>query len=213
MSVMEDRAVEDDRYSDDDLDGLPDHAFHELQEKAFRSTQQQSTSVQPPVLRQLPRQKQLGPAPSFDRRAVANATVRNNDQHGYQPPSSDYGDFDDEMLDGEIYDAAEQPGFAAEHGTTFIGENAGESTQREQWRQQRYGIPPAPSRAPEIHLKEPKITGVPFINQVTHNVNYNSVRAMTLGPPEAGAIDKGPSQSGTDAEALQAQVRMVSSPS
>ena len=95
---------EDDGYSDDDLDALPIHAFHELQQDAIRSTQQPRAFQH----HQAPSVKQaaiFGNIGAFDRLSV--------DDYGgntQQQPSSDYGDFDDEMLDGEIFDtAAEQP--------------------------------------------------------------------------------------------------------
>lgn len=126
---------EDDGYSDDDLDALPVHAFQELQQDAIRSTQQPRAFQQP----QLPLAKQPVPAAingnlgGFDRLSLDNYGTQ-------QLPSSDYGDFDDEMLDGEIFDAAaEQPSLLQSH---VNAPPVGESTQTEVWRHQLYANPP-----------------------------------------------------------------------
>ena len=123
---------EDEGYSDDDLDALPIHTFQELQQDAIRSTQQPLASQH----FQLPPKKQPavinGGLGGFDRLSLG--------QYGtgtQQLPSSDYGDFDDEMLDGEIFDtAAEQPSLLGNH--TNDHHPAGENTQKEAWRHQVY---------------------------------------------------------------------------
>ena len=95
---------EEDGYSDDDLDALPVHAFHELQQDAILSTQQPRAQQN---LQSTAKKAAQGSANGylggFDRLSIEN--------HGggsQQQPSSDYGDFDDEMLDGEIFDGAEE---------------------------------------------------------------------------------------------------------
>lgn len=138
---------EGDGYSDDDLDALPADAFQELQQNAIRSTQQQG------------HKDQLRPPPGFaqglsesedPRRGFGNLAVSGNAFYKAPAPapshqaSSDYGDFDDEMLDGEIFDAAEEPVILKERTGGFVARPTGVSTQREQWRQQRYGAPPGP---------------------------------------------------------------------
>lgn len=138
---------EGDGYSDDDLDALPADAFQELQQNAIRSTQQ------------LRAKDQLVPSPGFGqgltesgdpRRGFGNLAVSSNAFGGAPAPdpshqaSSDYGDFDDEMLDGEIFDAAEEPVVPKERIGGFVPRPPGVSTQREQWRQQRYGTPSRP---------------------------------------------------------------------
>ena len=98
---------EDDGYSDDDLDALPVHAFHELQQDAIRSTQQPRAFQhhQAPSVKQPAQAATFGSIGAFDRLSVDDYGANTQQQ-----PSSDYGDFDDEMLDGEIFDtAAEQP--------------------------------------------------------------------------------------------------------
>ena len=141
---------EGDGYSDDDLDALPADAFQELQQNAIRSTQQ------------LRANDQLIPPPGFGQgssksedpsRVFGNLAVSGNALYKAPVPitsnqaSSDYGDFDDEMLDGEIFDAAEEPVILNERMGGFVARPPGISTQREQWRHQRYG---APSR-PQVH--------------------------------------------------------------
>ena len=135
---------EDEGYSDDDLDALPIHTFQELQQDAIRSTQQ------PPASQhfKLPTVKQPaavnGGLGGFDRLSLG--------QYGtgtQQLPSSDYGDFDDEMLDGEIFDtAADQPSLLGNH--VGAHQPAGESAQNEAWRHQAVaGSSPKTTRHPQ----------------------------------------------------------------
>lgn len=139
-----DGTEEDEGYSDNDLDALPIHAFQELQQDAIRSTQQ------PPAPQhfQLPSVRQPvainGGLGGFDRLSL--------DQYGtgtQQLPSSDYGDFDDEMLDGEIFDtAAEQPSLLEDHVNAH--QPAGKNTQKKAWRHQGYAdSPPKTARHPQ----------------------------------------------------------------
>lgn len=210
MNAMEDQAVEDDGYSDDDLDALPDHAFHELQEKAFRSTQQPIARPQLPALRQPPRQDPPGLAGGFGRRSVAGVSNHAGNSHNFQTPSSDYGDFDDEMLDGEIFDAAEHPNLAARYDTKAVEERAGETTQREHWRQQRYGLPPPDSRTPEQHTRQQPATHISRPNVAIPDAKYSDIQIR--GPMLHGARESiaEPVQGVADVEALQAQVQKVS---
>ena len=206
---MEDRAVEDEGYSDDDLDALPDHTFHELQEKAFSSTQQPIARPQLPALRQLARPDNPALAGGLSGLAVAGASVHAGNSHDFQPPSSDYGDFDDEMLDGEIFDAAELPNLAAKYDTRAINERVGESTQREHWRQQRYGLPPD-SRTPEQHTRQQRATRISAPNLAVSNAKYNDVQFSLPVRNEACDSIPEPIQGVTDVEELQAQVQKVS---
>ncbi len=207
---MEDRAVEDEGYSDDDLDALPDHTFHELQEKAFSSTQLPIARPQLPALRQPPRHDPPALAGGFGRLAVAGASAHASNPHDFQTPSSDYGDFDDEMLDGEIFDAAELPTLAARYDTRAIDERVGETTQREHWRQQRYGLPPPDSRTPEQHTRQQRAARISGPNVAVPNTKYNDHQIR--GPVQNEARDSIPEpfQGVADVEALQAQVQKVS---
>lgn len=192
---MDDPAVEDDGYSDDDLDALPVNAFHELQEDAFRSTQNPAAKVQP----FLPK-----PEPSvhpnviggFGRLSVgADATAY---RKGPQEPSSDYGDFDDEMLDGEIFDGAEQY-TTYERAQSIVP--AGEFTQREQWRQQRYG---APALNANHQGQKPPLP--PTLSANSHN-RGNSANGGVAAPPVLP--EPGTSNISTDTASLQAQVQKM----
>lgn len=133
---------EGDGYSDDDLDALPVDTFHELQQNAIRSTQLPEYHDQfvHPVgsSAQLP-----GPARQIaDRGNFDNASNNSFPRPGAQQPSSDYGDFDDEMLDGEIFDAAEESVTITGREGGVVGRPIGESTQREEFRKQRFGKTP-----------------------------------------------------------------------
>ena len=210
---MEDQAVEDDGYSDDDLDALPDYAFHELQEDAVRSTQQPSTRAQLPALRQPPRPDPPRLGGGFGRLSVGKSSTKANDQYNYQPPSSDYGDFDDEMLDGEIFDAAEEPSLAAKYDARVVDKGPGDSTLREQWRQQRYGARLAEPRIPEPHAREQLAAREPIRNVAIPQRNYNSIQGTNSVRPRNGDTSIQPLlQGAADVEALQAQVQKVRLP-
>ncbi|KAL8910624.1 MAG: hypothetical protein Q9172_007810 [Xanthocarpia lactea] len=141
-------AQEQDDYSDDDLDGLPDGTFLELQENALLSTQQ-AAREKPFTLPPVARSQNKAPAvlaEGLKRLSVGGAFpsfTLPGESDFPQPPSSDYGDLDDEMLDGEIYDTAEDPGANAIQASRAASlPQGGESKQRELWRNQRYGTLP-----------------------------------------------------------------------
>lgn len=128
-----------DGYSDDDLDALPVDTFRELQENALRSTQipehydKLEHTVGRPV--QLP-----DPAGRIADHGDLDNVFNNSFARDHaQQPSSDYGDFDDQMLDGEIFDAAEEPVNITGREGGVVGRPIGENTQREEFRQQRFG--------------------------------------------------------------------------
>ena len=129
---------EEDDYSDDDLDALPVDAFHELQQNAIRSTQPleyRNKSAHPvgtPV--QLP--GSVGRIPVHGN--LENASNNSFAKTYAQQPSSDYGDFDDEMLDGEIFDAAEEPVKITARKDGVVGSPIGGSGHREEVRKQRF---------------------------------------------------------------------------
>ena len=171
---------EDEGYSDDDLDALPIHTFQELQQDAIRSTQQPL----PPQHFQLPSVKQPaginGGLGGFDRLSLG--------QYGsdtQQLPSSDYGDFDDEMLDGEIFDtAAERPALLANHPNAH--QSAGESMQNEAWRHEAHAdSSPKTARHPQqqpVNRLSP--TGLTGLGQSVRRAD--SGRAIVLDEiPEA----------------------------
>lgn len=205
---MDDQAGEDDDYSDDDLDALPDNAFHQLQENAIRSTQQPSLSAQV----QLPTiEPSTGLAGSLERLPVVGPAVHTANQHTFLAPSSDYGDFDEDMLDGEIFDAAEDPALAARYEACSDGNKPEEYSQREKWRLQRYGANQRRSGPVEaqqgvnqhgavgVPLSSGNNSGVPSATgqggRVAHSVNQNPT-----GPPL---------QESVEVNALQAQVQRV----
>ena len=210
---MEDQAVEDDGYSDDDLDALPDYAFHELQEDAVRSTQQPSTRAQLPALRQPPQPDPPKLGDGFGRLSVGKPFGNANDQHNYQPLSSDYGDFDDEMLDGEIFDGAEEPSLAVKYDARVVDKGPGDSTLREQWRQRRYGAPLAEPRIPEPHAREQVAAREPIRNVAIPQRTHNGVQRTNSVRPRNGDTSVQPLLHGAaDVEALQAQVQKVRLP-
>ncbi|KAL8973305.1 MAG: hypothetical protein Q9197_002406 [Variospora fuerteventurae] len=146
---------EDDGYSDDDLDALPDDTFRRLQEHAITSTphaaRDNHTSFLP-----APRSQEKAPAAltgGLERLSVANRLGSQDDLAFPQHPSSDYGDLDDEMLDGDIYDAAEEPGINAIQASRAANLPQAGSTQREHWRQQRHAIPQFDNKPGLLHAQ------------------------------------------------------------
>ncbi|KAL8964554.1 MAG: hypothetical protein Q9183_004375, partial [Haloplaca sp. 2 TL-2023] len=189
---------EDDGYSDDDLDALPHDTFHQLQQDAFISTKQTSrpnnglgnpnsrlqAKVSGAIAGGVERQSVAGNYPSFD-------------QEFPQHPSSDYGDLDDEMLDGEIYDAAVESRIDPIQASRAAGLPYGESTQREQWRQQRYGVPVTSFRA-----ESPGVSTKPQMKNGTNGFTVES-GGPHRDPP---TTDDGNPSRQADIEALHAQV-------
>ncbi|KAL8756952.1 MAG: hypothetical protein Q9184_004341 [Pyrenodesmia sp. 2 TL-2023] len=135
---------EDGGYSDDDLDALPVDTFHKLQHHAIISTQQATGTGHPPVLPAYKPHKGVSGALSggLKRLSVTGRRPSLQDElDNPQHPSSDYGELDDEMLDGEIYDAAEGPGIDPVQASRAANIAYGVNTQRELWREQRHGAP------------------------------------------------------------------------
>jgi len=213
---MEDQDAENDGYSDDDLDALPDHAFHELQEDAVRSTQQPTTRASLLPLRQPLGPETVGIAGGLGRLSVGGAASQRVDQHNLPPPSSDYGDFDDEMLDGEVldgemFDVAEQPKLAQNYKAHAVERQSGVSTQREDWRQQRYGGPESNFGASVQPTRERKAAEVPFVNGVVSHGRINNVQTREPDLPESREPSVQAPKQTVDVEALQAQVQKVCS--
>ena len=205
---MEDQAGEEDDYSDDDLDALPDHAFHQLQENAIQSTQRPSLCAQV----QLPTIKQSrGLAGDHGRLSVEVAASQSARQHAFQAPSSDYGDFDDEMLDGEIFDAAEEPTLAARYEAIADEKEPGKHAPREQWGLQRYGanrFKTGPIEAQQFAHQQGAV-GEPLVNDNEfRGPNAKGHGGRVLHVENQNSTSQ-PAQEITDVNALQAQVQKV----
>ena len=130
----------EDGYSDDDLDALANEDFLQLQQNALQSTQQPRRTLnsqsKPPAL-----PPTTGAHAGFARHQKAGNTSSGRQAQAYRNnASSDYGDLDDEVLDGGLLDDPKElpASKAANYALSLAG---GESTQREQWRQQRFSIP------------------------------------------------------------------------
>ena len=135
---------EDGAYSDDDLDALPSDTFQRLEEHAVTSTQQapgRNNALYHPAAGLQTRKPGLLTG-GLERLSVGGNPALQEDSDFPQQPSSDYGDLDDDMLDGEIYDAAQEPGISPIQASRAANLPYTESTQRELWRIQRYGKPP-----------------------------------------------------------------------
>ena len=211
-SVMDDQAVEDDGYADDDLDALPVHAFHELQQSASRSTQQ--PHVQFPLANgnqhSTPQLALL--AGGFGESTVGGYSAYASASNTFQQPSSDYGDFDDEMLDGEIYDATEEPALVAKLESHGVEKRVGQSTQREQWRRLRYGGPPANKWTSEQRSEQKPATIVPLKTTDVPRVSNQATQRTALHSVKNHAPMASSLQANIDVDILQAQVQEVCLP-
>lgn len=141
---------EDDGYSDDDLDALPVDTFQTLQHHAIISTQQAAGTSCSSVLPAFKPHKGVSGALSggLERLSVTGRGPSVQDEFDDpQHPSSDYGELDDEMLDGEIYNAAEGPGIDPVEASRAANIAYGVNTQRELWRERRYGGPSVPTNS------------------------------------------------------------------
>lgn len=180
---------EDDGYSDDDLDALPVHAFHELQQDAIRSTQQPHVfqDYQEPSVKHSAPAVTHGHLGGFDRLAI-NGRGRGTQQQ----PSSDYGDFDDEMLDGEIFDtAAEQPTLLQSQLDTLPP--AGECISKESWRQQqnRVSSPAQVGQSPQPFYGQrasPIPNGLGHLNRRIAEDGAPNTAPIQVSPPDNSAV-------------------------
>ena len=187
-------AEEDDGYSDDDLDDLPSNTFQQLQQDAIQFSQKVVTDRP-----YLPANTHPGDLIQ-NNRTEGLAQTANSYQVSPRGFSSDYGDFeDDEMLDGEVYDAAQDPPAATTQGNPYRGHAIGESTQREIWRQERFSVPQ--SYNPPIN---PTISDLPPMKPPPNNARQNS-EEMTWSPvrKQKNVITQDPT------EALQAQIQQL----
>lgn len=159
-------------FSDDDLDELPLNTLAELEHNAIQFTQAANT------------QAPLKPAP-----APASAA----------PPSSDYGDdFEDEDLDDAVVvdESRSTPALI----TTLNGNHRGPATQREPFRQQRYGNPSSSG------LKNPQRPDVPL-----YLPNRDNILGSSAGPQNDAVTVKLESQvaNADDTEGLRRQLEEV----
>ena len=195
---MDDQVAERDPYSDDDLDAIlsqvPGRPDPNPQLPSYKSPHR-------PVGYQLNAAHASLPMPP--------GAALPGRQNGAHEPSSDYGDFDDEMLDGEIFDAAETPFVPAVIQPKEHRSNLGESTQREQWRQQRYGKPiqdanPQASK----YVNGPSYGALPTQHQLTAGkVRFtNAQQSHVNGQFTASATG---TQNHGDSSELHAQIKLV----
>lgn len=205
---MEDQAAEGEDYSDDDLDALPDHAFHQLQEDAIQSTQQPSLSAQV----QLPTIKNsTSLAGVLGRLSVVGPASHAVNQPSFHAPSSDYGDFDEDMLDGEIFDAAEEPALAAKYEASVSRNEVGDISQREQWRLQRYGANQRESgaRGAQQRSNQQGAVSASLFNSKDPGTMNGTVQEGRV----AGLVNRNPTSpppvESADVNALRAQVQRV----
>lgn len=200
-----------DEYSDDDLDALPVDTFHELQQNAIQSTQQpKSYEWRPRPGAVLPRM----PVPAARLVGVENLTISDNasnDSHTWNNPhqlSSDYGDFDDEMLDGEIFDAADEPGPVAGLKRVILSNPHGEGTQSEGFRQSRFV---ATSQLRGYETNQYTLRSRPALNMLQTNEGLFNDREEPNLPAreEVHGMDVQPPEESEAVSILQAQVQKV----
>ena len=191
---------EDDGYSDDDLDELPVHDFHELQQEAIRSTQQPQS-----VGRSFHPHDNYNTTRNTRQTASDELSVDDNGTSYPHEPSSDYGDFDDEMLDGEIFEAAPPPSILREQSNA--GRVPGGSAPWGPWPQ------PGHSR-PSADVGHQNLYGVSAGRPATHvqRAEQRQIRETALlsssQKPQSQGLTK-PSESPTNLDELRKKINEV----
>ena len=206
---------EEDGYSDDDLDALPSDAFLELQQRAIRSTQQSDLHAaipNAPKERASPTLSDVLTVRGRPQELQGTTALAAAQQHPHQP-SSDYGDLEDDALDGEILDAAGAPAFTGGQGHLSGGKVPGPSTRWEQWGQQRYASPfkdeghPVRQSRYEPRLK-PNLPQTPAISESGQRVDDGDDDMLDDPPGETPPVP-GPIQQSDSVNILQARVEQV----
>ena len=175
---------EDDGFSDEDLDALTAHDFYQLQENAIRSTQAATQAA----------------------KAVAAAPKPFEELK--DESSSCYGEIDDGLIliddDDQNEESVEQPAPVASYGNQNL---PGESTQREQWRQNRYAANHTPAAnvrwdnyGPQVDLGISSKQTEPHVPQMQAKVDQDVI--MLDSSPQKGESP--------DVAALQAKIAEVS---
>lgn len=179
----------DDAYDDADFEGLPPNTYQELEYRARQSTQQGE-----PIAR-------------LDR--LNNNTVPHNVQDDESadlddrgPPSSDYGLDDEDVID--LDKPEEQQTVTARH-TQYAPRIRDEVTEREHWRQQRYGAGTVP-----LALRSPVASRPPAPSQ--GQTNALTGKASGIANKNGQRLPPAPSDLSSDVGALQARVAEVWTP-
>lgn len=195
-----------DGYLDDDLDALISEDFLELQQRAIRSTQHQRQSPNNSNIHSLPSTASVTLRPKA-LPAVGNPPGQPQAYSFTDNPSSDYGDLDDEVLDAGLIDSPRNL-LAGKPSTNLIPGLTGVSTQREQWRQQRFSVPPQLQGNKARPLEYP-VRPSPSIAH--HGQNYSK----SFGEEDEGSVEPEPAAfvdgHGPDLTALEAKVAEVQS--
>ena len=122
---------------DDSFADLPADALDALEQNAVRSTQQAGPRVTLTHPQHLHQTLPTLPLPA----SRSNAQVQDSAcgrEYFTNGPSSDYGVFDEEVLDAELIDHVDPSATVRELHDTAGDNFAGEVTQREQWRKERF---------------------------------------------------------------------------
>ena len=138
MDVIGDE--ESDGYVDDDLDALISEDFLELQQRAIRSTQHQRQHSNEQGTHSLPSSASV-PFRPRTQQAAGNKPVQTQAESFTENPSSDYGDLDDEVLDAGLIDSPKNK-LGGNVFSNLVPGVAGVNAQQEQWRKQRFSVPP-----------------------------------------------------------------------
>ena len=177
---------DDDGFSDEDLDALTAHDFYQLQENAIRPTQ---------AATQAARAATAVPA-SFDKPT--------------DEASSDYGEIDDDLmlgddlLDDQNEESIVQPAPVASYVNPTL---PGESTQREQWRQNRY----AANQVPAAKAHRDSFGPRPDLGFSSKQVESRKPQAQAKTDQDVIILDSSPQKGDSpDVAALQAKIAEVS---
>ena len=143
--------MEDDYFDDTAFDQLLPNTLQELEQRARRSTQHSATrSVNPHQV-----VAERNSPPHEDRTSFAENSP------------SDYGLDDEDVVDLDAQSPATEPSFAQDP----VRPIPDEATQREQWRQQKYG-------APALFRRQPQSTNTPFVQPLKNELRPPALQAI-----------------------------------
>lgn len=202
---MDDNEEGEDFFADD-FDDLPDKAWDELEQDALLSTQrpraenlEQQTRVEPNA-----HQIQAVYHPAPPRLATGQPLqLPGNYQRPQQLyiPQHPY----DQAPEGDVYEDVDVPTPVEEREVCFPQNAPGEMTQREQWRQQRYGEARQRAHQPAAANQQPR--WIPDAEQGLdeHNLDIDEGATMVLDAPDDQQV--GGNQRHSEREgALRAQI-------
>lgn len=203
ISGMDD-GEEDDNFFEDDFDDLTDNAWAELEQNALQSTQHPQAQKQ---------QRRVNTSNNQRASVYQHAAPRITPQQPSNPPGN-YQRQEQHLPRQPYLQATESGGYEdvdvptpVEVKAVYFPKNArGEVTQREQWRQQRYGEPAQYAYQPAVTQQQPLTRPYKEQESDEHNLDIGSGEQMMLDAVNGQQVIPCRQQSSGQEEALRAQI-------